>query len=310
MSKEITPMKRLSTQFKKLRNVLERADFNFVQLNQKREKVGYDGLYDKGVQSDSLYLFRNRDKYNHNGKDLLRIGFSFSYLNDDNNILPIEKQKITIGITEHKKETDYIDLNIDDFKHYMKSFIGQLQNKILENENLTLNFIKTTTKNVFFDGKKQTLNNKEINEKLKSIIEKKLENVVKLEDNIDKYRLKAEDTEYKSKGELRKNPKYKKLTEIQEEIKKQEEKLSKLKEIERTRLRQVNNSYKEILNNNDYDKFVQAKKQNESKLIIALDEVNQINEDHLLPFNIIDIKDQVREKIESKKIKKQKNKQD
>ena len=61
-------------------------------------------------------------------------------------------------------------------------------------------------------------------------------------------------------------------------------------------MRQVNNSYKEILNNNDYDKFVQAQKQNESKLIIALDEVNQINEDHLLPFNIIDIKDQVREK--------------
>ena len=293
---ELTPMKRLTTQFKKLRNVLERADFDFVQLNQKREKSDYYGSYDKGVQSDCVYLFRNRDKYNHNGQDLLRIGFSFSYLDENNNILPVEDQKIKIGLTEKNKETDYIEFNMNDFKNYIKSFIGQLQNKILEKENLTLNFIKTTTKNVFFEGEKETINNKEINEKLKSIIEKKLENVVKLEDNATKYRLKAEDTEYQSKGKLRKTPEYKNLTEIQEEIKKQEEKLSRLREIERNRLRQVNNSYKEILNNNDYDKFVQAQKQNESKLIIALDEVNQINEDHLLPFNIIDIKDQVREK--------------
>lgn len=310
MSKEITPMKRLSTQFKKLRNVLERADFDFVQLNQKREKSDYDGSYDKGVQSDCVYLFRNRDKYNHNGQDLLRIGFSFSYLDENNNILPVEDQKIKIGLTEKNKETDYIEFNMNDFKNYIKPFIGQLQNKILEKENLTLNFIKTTTKNVFFEGEKETLNNQEINDRLKSTIEKKLENVVKLEDNIDKYRLKAEDTECQSKVKLRKTPEYKDLTEIQEEIKKQEEKLSRLRQIERNRLRLVNNSYKQILNNNDYDKFVQAKKQNESKLIIALDEVNQINEDHLLPFNIIDIKDQVREKIESKKIKKQKNKQD
>lgn len=123
MKKEMTPMKRLSTNMQQLRKHLK-PFFTEISLNKTESKYNYSSMEkSKGVDSDFLLIFES------NENKQLSCAFEFSYFN-----LDVSQQKVTASIKNGPSNHDIISsmpLSLNDFKLILNEFNRWLELKTL-----------------------------------------------------------------------------------------------------------------------------------------------------------------------------------
>lgn len=130
MNTDMTPMKRLSNGMNQFRENVEKF-FNEVTLNKSAPKYNPYAYrddkddYSKGVKNDFVMIF--------NAKDLqISFAINFNYKDNNDNILPIEEQKIDVNIKKSKNKESIVNcgsMTINEFKLKLNEI-----NKLLRDE--------------------------------------------------------------------------------------------------------------------------------------------------------------------------------